>query len=69
MRHTTHTNTRRWTHTAVISRRYVAFDFHKECSRMRWHRLQILVDTVAEMQDEFGYDVCLNVLYLLVCFS
>uniref|UniRef100_A0A667ZYU6 SAC1 like phosphatidylinositide phosphatase b n=1 Tax=Myripristis murdjan TaxID=586833 RepID=A0A667ZYU6_9TELE len=35
--------------------KYVAFDFHKECSRMRWHRLQILVDMVAEMQDEFGY--------------
>nr|XP_006012769.2 PREDICTED: phosphatidylinositide phosphatase SAC1 [Latimeria chalumnae] len=35
--------------------KYVAFDFHKECSRMRWHRLQILVDQVAEQQDEFGY--------------
>lgn len=22
---------------------------------MRWHRLQILVDAVADMQDEFGY--------------
>ncbi|XP_056597781.1 phosphatidylinositol-3-phosphatase SAC1-A [Triplophysa dalaica] len=35
--------------------KYIAFDFHKECSKMRWHRLQILVDTVAGMQDEFGY--------------
>uniref|UniRef100_A0A3Q3G8L4 SAC1 like phosphatidylinositide phosphatase b n=3 Tax=Kryptolebias marmoratus TaxID=37003 RepID=A0A3Q3G8L4_KRYMA len=35
--------------------KYVAFDFHKECSRMRWHRLQILVDMVTEIQDEFGY--------------
>ncbi|TKS81552.1 Phosphatidylinositide phosphatase SAC1-A [Collichthys lucidus] len=35
--------------------KYIAFDFHKECSRMRWHRLQILMDMVAEMQDEFGY--------------
>ncbi|XP_016303374.1 phosphatidylinositide phosphatase SAC1-A-like [Sinocyclocheilus anshuiensis] len=35
--------------------KYVAFDFHKECSRMRWHRLQILVDMVAEMQNKFGY--------------
>ncbi|KAM4630283.1 phosphatidylinositol-3-phosphatase SAC1-A isoform 1-T1 [Polymixia lowei] len=34
---------------------YVAFDFHKECSRMRWDRLQILVDTVAEAQDEYSY--------------
>ncbi|KAG9476047.1 hypothetical protein GDO78_002881 [Eleutherodactylus coqui] len=35
--------------------RYFAFDFHKECSHMRWDRLQILVDQVAEVQDEFGY--------------
>ncbi|XP_041798661.1 phosphatidylinositol-3-phosphatase SAC1-B [Chelmon rostratus] len=35
--------------------KYIAFDFHKECSRMRWHRLQILLDRVAELQDEFGY--------------
>ncbi|KAK7124814.1 hypothetical protein R3I94_019015 [Phoxinus phoxinus] len=35
--------------------KYIAFDFHKECSKMRWHRLQILVDAVSEMQDEFGY--------------
>ncbi|TSK28269.1 Phosphatidylinositide phosphatase SAC1-B [Bagarius yarrelli] len=40
---------------AVIFILYIAFDFHKECSKMRWHRLQILVDAVAEMQDEFGY--------------
>ncbi|NXS17026.1 SAC1 phosphatase, partial [Mystacornis crossleyi] len=32
--------------------RYVAFDFHKECSRMRWDRLQILMDQLAEQQDE-----------------
>ncbi|CAB1446252.1 unnamed protein product [Pleuronectes platessa] len=35
--------------------KYIAFDFHKECSRMRWHRLQLLLDMVADMQDEFGY--------------
>uniref|UniRef100_A0A1A7YDV3 SAC1 suppressor of actin mutations 1-like n=1 Tax=Iconisemion striatum TaxID=60296 RepID=A0A1A7YDV3_9TELE len=35
--------------------KYIAFDFHKECSRMRWHRLQLLLDMVTEMQDEFGY--------------
>lgn len=39
--------------------RYVAFDFHKECSQMRWDRLQILVDNVSEIQDEFG---CVEVL-------
>ncbi|KAH0627251.1 hypothetical protein JD844_002759 [Phrynosoma platyrhinos] len=35
--------------------RYIAFDFHKECSHMRWDRLQILLDRLAEQQDEFGY--------------
>jgi len=35
--------------------RYVAFDFHKECSKMRWHRLSILVDAVAEDQKTMGY--------------
>ncbi|XP_030644635.1 phosphatidylinositol-3-phosphatase SAC1-A [Chanos chanos] len=35
--------------------KYIAFDFHKECSKMRWDRLQLLVDEVAEMQDEYGY--------------
>uniref|UniRef100_A0A8C4NUD6 SAC domain-containing protein n=1 Tax=Dicentrarchus labrax TaxID=13489 RepID=A0A8C4NUD6_DICLA len=34
---------------------YIAFDFHKECSHMRWDRLQILVDSVAETQDEYSY--------------
>lgn len=37
--------------TSVLS--YIAFDFHKECSHMRWERLQILVDSVAETQDEY----------------
>uniref|UniRef100_A0A669CAZ8 SAC1 like phosphatidylinositide phosphatase a n=1 Tax=Oreochromis niloticus TaxID=8128 RepID=A0A669CAZ8_ORENI len=35
--------------------KYIAFDFHKECSHMRWDRLQILVDAVADKQDEYGY--------------
>ncbi|KAG7260226.1 hypothetical protein CRUP_007879 [Coryphaenoides rupestris] len=35
--------------------KYVAFDFHKECSQMRWHRLQLLLDAVAEIQKEIGY--------------
>ena len=56
--------------------RYIAFDFHKECSRMRWHRLQILVDMVAEMQDEFGYvwkelngpgNMIININYFVFC--
>ncbi|XP_028327400.1 phosphatidylinositol-3-phosphatase SAC1-B [Gouania willdenowi] len=35
--------------------KYIAFDFHKECSQMRWHRLYILLDMVAALQEEFGY--------------
>ncbi|KAK7806925.1 hypothetical protein U0070_026068 [Myodes glareolus] len=34
--------------------RYIAFDFHKECKNMRWDRLSILLDQVAEMQDELS---------------
>ncbi|XP_062265341.1 phosphatidylinositol-3-phosphatase SAC1-A isoform X2 [Platichthys flesus] len=34
---------------------YIAFDFHKECSHMRWDRLQILVNAVTETQDEYSY--------------
>ncbi|CAM9711482.1 phosphatidylinositol-3-phosphatase SAC1 [Lethenteron reissneri] len=34
---------------------YEAFDFHKECSRMRWERLHILIDRLAERQDHLGY--------------
>ena len=37
------------------SARYVAFDFHKECSKMRWYRLSLLVDLVAEDQAAMGY--------------
>ncbi|GCC29567.1 hypothetical protein chiPu_0008009 [Chiloscyllium punctatum] len=35
--------------------KYCAFDFHKECSHMRWDRLQLLLDCVADQQDENGY--------------
>jgi hypothetical protein len=30
------------------------FDFHKECSKLRWHRLSILMDRLKEDQDKFG---------------
>jgi hypothetical protein len=35
--------------------RYEAFDFHKECSKMRWHRLEILMGRLADEQKKFGY--------------
>lgn len=34
--------------------RYESFDFHAECRKMRWDRLQILIDRLAHEQDEFG---------------
>ena len=35
--------------------RYVHFDFHKECSKMRWHRLQILMDRLQSDIEEHGF--------------
>lgn len=34
--------------------RYESFDFHAECRKMRWDRLNILIDRLAHEQDEFG---------------
>ncbi|KAJ1527310.1 hypothetical protein ONE63_008829 [Megalurothrips usitatus] len=34
--------------------RYEAFDFHAECSKMRWDRLSILLDRLAHEQDELS---------------
>lgn len=35
--------------------RYEAFDFHAECCKMRWDRLQILVDRLSHEQDEWRF--------------
>jgi len=35
--------------------RYVHFDFHKECSKMRWHRLSILMDKLKQDIEDHGY--------------
>ncbi|XP_061402641.1 phosphatidylinositol-3-phosphatase SAC1 [Musca vetustissima] len=34
--------------------RYEAFDFHAECKKMRWDRLNILIDRLAHEQDVFS---------------
>ncbi|XP_033158809.1 phosphatidylinositide phosphatase SAC1 isoform X1 [Drosophila mauritiana] len=34
--------------------RYESFDFHSECRKMRWDRLNILIDRLAHEQDQFG---------------
>eukprot|EP00051_Salpingoeca_urceolata_P023163 m.389635 g.389635 ORF g.389635 m.389635 type:complete len:594 (-) comp20071_c6_seq1:182-1963(-) len=36
---------------------YEAFDFHHECRRMRWDRLQLLIDRVSPAQDSHGFCV------------
>ncbi|EDV39515.2 uncharacterized protein Dana_GF24443, isoform A [Drosophila ananassae] len=35
--------------------RYESFDFHHECRKMRWDRLNVLIDRLAHEQDDFGY--------------
>lgn len=34
---------------------YTHFDFHSECSKMRWHRIQLLVDQLKDRLVEQGY--------------
>ncbi|KAJ1673737.1 Phosphoinositide phosphatase sac1, partial [Spiromyces aspiralis] len=34
---------------------YTHFDFHKECSKMRWHRISLLIDEISGKLEEFGY--------------
>lgn len=40
--------------------KYEPFDFHAECSRMRWDRLSILIDRVSIDQDEMGFFLLLQ---------
>ncbi|XP_072390142.1 phosphatidylinositol-3-phosphatase SAC1 [Diabrotica undecimpunctata] len=42
------------------SARYEPFDFHSECSKMRWDRLKILIDRLALDQDEMGFFLLLR---------
>lgn len=35
--------------------RYEGFDFHAECRKMKYERLNILIDRLAHEQDEFGF--------------
>ncbi|KAL6597249.1 SacI homology domain-containing protein, partial [Neocallimastix sp. 'constans'] len=34
---------------------YIHFDFHKECSKMRWHRLSLLIDQIEDDLIKQGY--------------
>lgn len=35
--------------------RYESFDFHKQCGKNRWDRLSILINRLANDQDQFGF--------------
>ncbi|XP_065914970.1 phosphatidylinositol-3-phosphatase SAC1-like [Dysidea avara] len=35
--------------------RYESFDFHKECRKMQWHKLSILINRLSAEQGEFKY--------------
>lgn len=35
--------------------RYIHFDFHQECSRMRWDRISVLIDAISGDLDSQGY--------------
>ncbi|KAJ2609946.1 Phosphoinositide phosphatase sac1 [Coemansia sp. RSA 1365] len=34
---------------------YTHFDFHQECSKMRWERISILIDELSQFNHRFGY--------------
>jgi hypothetical protein len=38
-----------------VHMKYIEFDFHKECSKMRWHRLSILLDELKAYLEEQSY--------------
>ena len=35
--------------------KYIHFDFHKECSKMQWHRLSLLMNQIQNNLDTQGY--------------
>ena len=40
--------------------RYEHFEFHRECGKMRWDRLNILMERLSQEQKEFGYFLLLS---------
>ncbi|ORE02789.1 hypothetical protein BCV72DRAFT_43735 [Rhizopus microsporus var. microsporus] len=39
---------------------YIHFDFHAECSKMRWHRINLLLDQLKDKLVEQGYTYVVN---------
>ncbi|CAG9860329.1 unnamed protein product [Phyllotreta striolata] len=48
------------TNVSSPSVKYESFDFHAECSKMRWDRLSILIDRLAHDQDEMSFFLLLR---------
>lgn len=44
----------------ILYCRYEPFDFHHECRKMRYDRLQILLDRINPEQEEYGYFLLLK---------
>ena len=38
----------------LLFSRYDAFDFHKECAKIQWHKLNILLGRLTATQEEYG---------------
>lgn len=35
---------------------YVLFDFHRECRRMQWHKLSLMLEKIVKQLDSYGYE-------------
>lgn len=49
----------------IVINRYEPFDFHKECRKMQWHKLSILINRLSAEQGEFKYAVSICVLVMV----
>ncbi len=49
--------------------RLESFDFHRECRRMQWHRLSILIDRVRNDLKEFGWVQLFQMWSFHTCFT
>ena len=53
---------------SIFFYRYESFDFHKQCGTDRWDRLQILVNRLANDQDNFGWVDHFETYFLVVLY-
>ena len=50
-----------------VINRYESFDFHKECRKMQWHKLSILINRLSAEQGEFKYILYVCLLCMHAC--